>query len=149
MNKIFLALSIACFVLSACSPAAQAVHTPVVNRSVQSSPLAAILSSNGFDFSPICESPCFAYERMSPRMVANLQDNGNFIIHVFKDAGGVLDVQILYLVITQAYGQDLTNWIAEHLDASLRADQTGSVGNYDIWMRVYEDKGIITITPKG
>ena len=82
-------------------------------------------------------------------MVANVQENGGFAIHVFKDASGAVDVTVLSSVVTQAYGQDLTNWITEHLDASILEDQTGYVGNYTIWMRVYDDKGIVTITPNG
>jgi hypothetical protein len=111
--------------------------------------LSAILRSNGFNPGPFCDPPGFSYERMSPQMAANGKDNVEFIMHVFKDAGGALDVQVLQRVITQAYGQDFTDWIAEHLEAARRADQTGSIGNHTIWMRVYEDKGIIRIIQNG
>jgi hypothetical protein len=156
MNKKILTFSIALFILSACSQAAQTFDTPAANRqadvpmSALQSSLSEILKSNGFDQNPYCdESLCFSHESTPPQMVANVQENGGFAIHVFKDASGAVDVTVLSSVVTQAYGQDLTNWITEHLDASILEDQTGYVGNYTIWMRVYDDKGIVTITPNG
>lgn len=120
---------------------------PDLTMSARSSALSEVLLSNGFEINPICDTPCFTYESTSLRMAANIQDNDEFVIHIFKDTSGVLNVQALYLVITQAYGQELTNWIDEHLEASLQGDQSGSIGEYDIWIRVYEDKGIIRISP--
>jgi hypothetical protein len=156
MNKKFLAFSIAIFILSSCSQSTQTFDTPVANRqadipmSALQSSLSEILISNGFDQNPYCDdSLCFSHERMPPQMVANIQENGVFACHVFKDASGEVDITVLSLVVTQAYGQELTDWITENLDASLLEDQTGFVGNYTIWMRVYEDKGIVTITPNG
>jgi hypothetical protein len=111
--------------------------------------LSAILQSNGFSPGPYRDPPGFSYERMTPRMAANGKDNGEFILHVFKDAGGELDIQVVQRVITQAYGQDFTDWIAEHLEAARRADQAGHIGKYDIWIRVYEDKGIFRLILHG
>jgi hypothetical protein len=122
---------------------------PKKRAAIPADTLSAILRSSGFTLGPYRDPPGFSYERISPQMAANLKDNGEFIMHVFKNAGGVLDLHVLYLVIAQAYGQDFTDWIAEHLDAALRADQTGSIGKYTCWMRVYENKGIIRIMPGG
>jgi hypothetical protein len=159
MNNKFLGLCIAILLLSACAPSALSAATvqPVAVNKQASIPMSAlqtslseILKSNGFDQNLYCdEALCFSHERTLPQMVANVQENGGFAIHIFKNASGAIDLTVLSLIVTKAYGQDLTEWITGHLDASLAEDQTGSVGNYDIWMRVYEDKGIVTITPKG
>jgi hypothetical protein len=111
--------------------------------------LSEILRSNGFHPGPYGGPPGVSYERKDPRMAANGKENGEFVMHVFKDADGVLDKQVLSLVITQAYGPDFADWIANHLEAAVRADQAGRIGRHDIWMRVYEEKGIVRIIPHG
>jgi PBP1b-binding outer membrane lipoprotein LpoB len=156
MNNKFLGLCIAILFLSACSQAAATVQPVVANKqasipmSVLQTSLSETLKSNGFDQNLNCdEALCFSHERTLPQMVANVQENGGFAIHIFKDASGAINLSVLSQIVTKAYGQELTDWITGHLDASLAEDQTGSLGNYDIWMRVYADKGIVTITPKG
>jgi hypothetical protein len=111
--------------------------------------MSEILRDNGFHPGPYADPPGFSYQRMHPQMAVNGKEDGEFVMHVFKDADGSLDIQVLSLVITQAYGQDFTDWIAIHLGAAVRADQAGRIGRYDIWMRVYEEKGIIRIIPHG
>ncbi len=111
--------------------------------------LSEILKSNGFHPGPYADPPSFSYERMHPQMAVNGKENGEFIMHVFKDADGSLDTQVPSLVITQAYGPDFTDWVANHLEAAVIAEQAGRIGRYDIWMRVYEEKGIVRIIPHG
>ena len=111
--------------------------------------LSEILRNNGFTPGPYGDPPGFSYERKDPQMAANGKENSEFVMHVFKDADGVLDIQVLSLVITQAYGPDYTDWIANHLEAAVRADQAGRIGRHDIWMRVYDEKGIVRIIPHG
>jgi hypothetical protein len=156
MNKKFLAFSLVVLIMSACSISTQPALTPMAEKlatlpadDLQSSALAGILKSNGFAIRAHCASPCSAYERLSPQMTANIHENNQLIIQVFKDAQGVLDLQVLSLVVTQAYGAEFTSWITDHLDAALLEDQTGTIGGYTIWMRIYEEKGIINIRPKG
>ena len=171
MNIKILALGSIIFALSACSqpvldnqledpnrqvvipenaldPGPTSAVGPGVTMSARSSALSKVLLSNGFEINPICDTPCFTYESTSLRMAANIQGDDEFVIHVFKDSNGVLNMQVPYLLITQAFSQEISNWIDEHLEASLQGDQDGDVGEYNIWIRVYEDKGIIRITPR-
>jgi hypothetical protein len=111
--------------------------------------LSEILRSNGFHPGPYGDPPGFSYERMDPKMAANGKENGEFVMHFFKDTDGSLNIHVLSLVITQAYGPDYADWIADHLGAAIRADQAGRIGRHDIWMRVYEEKGIVRIIPHG
>jgi hypothetical protein len=116
---------------------------PFANR------LSEILKNNGFQLGPYNDPPGFSYERMDPQMAANGKENGEFVVHVFKETDGSLDITVLSCVITQAYGPDFTDWIDHHLEAAVRADQAGRIGRHDIWMRVYEEKGIVRIIPHG
>ena len=82
-------------------------------------------------------------------MVAKVYDSGVFSIQTVAGSSGVLDLQALNLVLTQAYGQNLTDWVTENLKASLRKEQTGSVGNYSIIMSgKANERLMITVTPK-
>ena len=156
MNKNFLAFSLVVLILSACSISTQAAQTPMAEKQAsisadaqQSSALAGILESNGFAGRAKCASDCSVYERLSPRMTANIHDNNQLIIQVFKDAGGVLDLQVTSLVVAQAYGREFATWITDHSNAAQLEDQTGLIGSYSIWMRIYEEKGIINIRHAG
>ena len=82
-------------------------------------------------------------------MVAKVYDSGVFSIQTVASSSGVLDLQVFNLVLTQAYGQELTDWVTENLKAALRKEQTGSVGNYQVTMSgKANERVIVTVTPK-
>jgi hypothetical protein len=163
--KCIIPIMIICF-LAACAPSEQAIQTAIAQTQAANptdSPtnvpsLAVIL---GFVLEPLyeanCPSSCTTYERVNPWMTADVFDNGEFEIF-----GGSSDTQLFYTVITQAYGLDYTNWVADHL-ASLLQDpnatsstseklcQTGSMGNFniEICMMDFGNRVWITISPKG
>jgi hypothetical protein len=166
MKKIII-ITIAIMLLSACEPSQKSIEnaisqtqaaitaltfTPIQEVQTPTRPpsFAEILGGNGFHQTRnYCTSICTSYELYQPQMIAKVYDNGMFSIEDVAPKGGVLDVQILYLVLTQAYGQDLTDWATEHLNASFRKEQTGSVGNFDITMSgKANERVIITIIPK-
>lgn len=166
MKKIIF-ISIAIMLLSACEPSQQSIENAISQTQAaittltfaphqeeqtptQPPSFAEILGSNGFhQTGNYCTSICTSYELYQPQMIAKVYDNGMFSIEDVAPKGGVLDVQILYLVLTQAYGQELTNWATDHLNASLRKEQSGSVGNCEITMSGKKnERVIITITPK-
>jgi hypothetical protein len=111
--------------------------------------ISEILRSNGFYPGAYRDPAGFSYERMEPRMAVNVKANGELVMHFFKDADGSLNLQVLSLVITQAYGQGFADWIDHHLAAAVEADQIGRIGRHDIWMMIYEEKGILRILPHG
>ena len=155
--KRMILISFLIVLLSACSPS----QTPVANPTSDPSALdtlakteppafTEILTANGFHQTRnYCTSVCTSYELYDPQMVAKVYDSGVFSIQTVAGSSGVLDLQTLNLVLTQAYGQDLTDWVTENLKASLRKEQTGSVGNYSIIMSgKANERLMITVTPK-
>lgn len=158
MKKIIF-VTIAFLLLSACAPstAQPQAAIPTIDPALQenltpSQPpaFAEILTTNGFHQTRnFCTSICTSYELYDPQMVAKVYDSGMFTIQTVAGSDGVLDMQVLNLVLTQAYGQDLIDWVTENLKASLRKEQTGSVGNYDITMSgKANERVVISVTPK-
>jgi hypothetical protein len=92
-------------------------------------------------------APCVSYERMNPWLVAKVQPNNEVEILGSKD-----DTEIIYPILTQLYGQDVTDWIANILPVLLQAkvDQSGSVRNIGIKMKQMDDgmRLWITVSPK-
>jgi hypothetical protein len=156
-NIIF--LTTAFILLSACAPSTSQTQAaiPTVDPGLQENltptqppAFAEILGNNDFHQTRnYCSSICTSYELYDPQMVAKVYDSGVFSIQSVADSSGALDLQVLNLVLTQAYGQETTDWVTENLKASLRKEQTGSVGNYDITMSgKANERVMITITPK-
>ena len=154
-NIIFITIGI--LLISACASLQTPVANPTTDLSAQENltlteppSYAEILGYNGFHQTRnFCTSICTSYELYDPQMVAKVYDSGVFSIQVTASSSGVLDLQVLNLVLTQAYGQELTDWVTENLKASLRKEQTGSFGNYDITMSgKANERLIVTVTPK-
>ena len=156
MKKIIL-ISFLIVLLSACSPSQTTVFNPTTDPSAldtlaltEPPVFPEILTANGFHQTRnYCTSICTSYELYDPQMVAKVYDSGMFTIQTVAGSDGVLDLQVLNLVLTQAYGQGLTDWVTENLKASLRKEQTGRVGNFDITMSGKANERVaISITPK-
>ena len=113
-------------------------------------PFAEILINNGFHQTRnYCTVTCTSYEIYDPQTIAKVNDDGTFSIQAVAGPGGVIDLQVFYLVLKQAYGQEFTDWAMEHLTASLRKEQTDSVGYYDVSMTGKANERVtITINPK-
>jgi len=113
-------------------------------------PLAEILINNGFHQTRnYCTVACTSYELYAPQTITKVNDDGTFSIQAVAGPGGVIDMQVFNLVLTQAYGQEYTDWATEHLNASLRKEQTDSLGNYDVSMTGKTNERVtITINPK-
>ena len=158
MNN-FVILTVAILLLSACatSTSQPQAANPTIDLVLQENltptqppAFAEMLTANGFHQTRnYCTSICTSYELYDPQMVAKVYDSGMFTIQTVAGNDGVLDLQILYLVLTQAYGQDLTAWVTENLKVSLRKEQTGRVGGFDITMSGKPNERVmISVTPK-
>ena len=112
--------------------------------------MAEILLNNGFHQTRnYCTDTCTSYEIYTPQTIAKVYEDGTFSIQAVAGPGGVIDMQVFSLVLTQAYGQEFTDWATDHLSASLRKEQTGSLGNYDVSMTGKANERVtITIDPK-
>jgi hypothetical protein len=171
MTKIkFITLALSICLLTACIMPAQAVQTAVAQTQAVRIPppisdsipeptaaflppsvVAAILGDNGFVLDPSlegnCASICTSYQRTGPWMVANVFDNGGLEI-----LSGKSDIQVLVTVIKQLYGEDITEWVADHIGLVINKNesQSGSASNYDIRMGENDNVNIvwIMITPK-
>jgi hypothetical protein len=142
----------ACAAKSPTQPAIPTNNAAILGNATPSQPpaFAEILGNYGFHQTRnYCTSICTSYELYDPQMVAKVYDSGMFTIQTTASSDGVLDMQIFYLVLTQAYGQEFSDWVAENLKAALRKEQTGSVGGYDITMSgKANERVMISITPK-
>jgi hypothetical protein len=146
--------------LNSCTPSQQAIDTaisqsqPAADSQLQDlvSPqtMAEILLNNGFHQTRnYCTDTCTSYEIYTPQTIAKVYEDGTFSIQAVAGPGGVIDMQVFSLVLTQAYGQEFTDWATDHLSASLRKEQTGSLGNYDVSMTGKANERVtITIDPK-
>lgn len=144
--KTNIIIIIVTFLLTACVPSAPApAPTPTEMPSI-----AGVLVSSGFvpesRYEADCSSPCTTYDHRNPWMIATVYDNG-----IFKIFGGRENIQDIFLLTTQLYGQDVTDWIADNLSILLRdkVDQTGTVRDIEIHMKQMDDGARlwITITP--
>jgi hypothetical protein len=80
-------------------------------------------------------------------MIAKVFTNGSFSIQTVANTSGVLDMQVINNILTQEYGQELTNWVTENFTAALRKEQTAAIGDYNITMSgKANEKMVITIT---
>lgn len=146
--------------LNSCTPSQQAIDAAISQSQpaadnqliglVPPQTLTEILLDNGFHQTRnYCTGTCTSYEIYTPQTIAKVNDDGTFSIQAVASAGGVLDLQVFNLVLTQAYGQELTDWAAEHLNAAMRKEQTDSLGNYGVSMTGKTNERVtITITPK-
>jgi hypothetical protein len=171
MTKIrFITLALSICLLAACIMPAQAVQTAVAQTQAVRIPLpisastpestatflpspfiAEILGNNGYVLDPSlegnCTAICTSYQRADPWVVANIFDNGGLEILTGKS-----DIPVIVPVIRQLYGEDVTEWIADHIGLVINKseNQSGSVRNYDI--RMGENDNVnnvwIMITPK-
>ena len=158
--KSTIIIAIAMLLLTACAPSQKPIDTAIsqsqpaaeseLKTSTSPQTLTEILLDNGFHQTRnYCTGTCTSYEVYTPQTIAKVYDDGTFSIQAVASTGGVLDLQVFNLVLTQAYGEELTDWAAEHLDRSFRKEQTGSLGNYDLTMTGKENERVtITITPK-
>jgi hypothetical protein len=150
MKKLII-IMFAIVLLSACaSNTATQTQSGASGPTPTPPPFAEILMNNGFHATRnYCTGTCTSYEIYAPQTIAKVYDNGTFSIQAVASTGGVLDLQVFNLVLTQAYGQSVTDWAAEHLNASYRKEQSGSLGNYDLTMTGKENERLtITIVPR-
>ncbi len=149
MKKVIL-IALAIILLAACAPKTQSTAPAATGPTPTPPPFAEILINNGFHQTRnYCTVACTSYELYDPQTIAKVNDDGTFSIQAVAGPGGVLDMQIFNLVLTQAYGEEVTDWATEHLIASLRKEQTDSLGFYDVSMTGKENERVtITINPK-
>ena len=160
MKRATLLTVLAIMLLTACAPSQRSMDSansqaPLAADSplqglVPPQTLTEILLNNGFHQTRnYCTGTCTSYEVYAPQTIAKVYDDGTFSIQAVASAGGELDLQVFNLVLAQAYGQELTDWAAEHLTPAMRKEQTDSLGNYDVSMTGNENERLtITITPK-
>ena len=56
-------------------------------------------------------------------------------------------MEVINNILTQEYGQELTNWVTENFTAALRKEQTATIRDYNTTMSgKANEKMIITIT---
>jgi hypothetical protein len=160
MKRAILLTVLAIILLTACAPsqgptdtdksqAPLAADSPLQDL-VPPQTLTEILLDNGFHQTRnYCTGTCTSYEVYTPQTIAKVYDDGTFSIQAVASTGGVPDLQVFNLVLTQAYGEELTDWAAEHLNAAMRKEQTDSLGSYGVSMTGKENERVtITITPK-
>ena len=96
-----------------------------------------ILLSNGFVYKGSTDGdyPSSKYEHETPLVTAIVFDNGRFQIAI----DDYNYTPFIYPIITQLYGQDITDWITVHSDVAMllsatTLEQTGTISGYDIQM---------------
>ena len=155
MNKIIF-LTIVILLLSACTPSQQVDETST-DQSAQEKftptlppAYSDILANNGFHQTRnYCTTICTSYELYEPHIIAKVYNNGSFTIQTDANNSGVLDLQVINIVLTQEYGQELTDWVTANLTAALRKEQVGEIGNNDITMSgKATERFMISVTPK-
>ena len=150
MKKVIITVCII-ILLTACAPKSASQTQSTASGPTPTPPaFAEILIDNGFHQTRnYCTVACTSYEIYDPQTIAKVNDDGTFSIQAVAGSGGVIDMQVFNLVLTQAYGQEFTDWATEHLTASLRKEQTDSLGNYDVSMTGKANERVtITINPK-
>ena len=149
MKKIIL-FALAILLCTACAPKTQSTAPVASGPTPTQPPFEDILINNGFHQTRnYCTGTCTSYEIYAPQTIAKVYDDGTFSIQAVAGSGGVIDMQVFNVVLTQAYGQEFTDWATDHLSASLRKEQTGSLGNYDVSMTGKANERVtITIDPK-
>ncbi len=147
--KKFTIISLAIIMLAACAPNTNSTDPAATGPTPTPPPFAEFLINNGFHQTRnYCTVACTSYELYNPQTIAKVNDDGTFSIQAVASARGVLDMQVVNLVLTQAYGQEFTDWATEHLSASLRKEQTDRLGFYDVSMTGKENERVtITINP--
>ena len=147
-NVIITAFAI--ILLTSCAPKSQPTAPVATGPTPTPPPFADILANNGFHQTRnYCTVACTSYELYDPQTIAKVNDDGTFSIQAVAGPGGVLDMQIFNLVLTQAYGREFTDWVTEHFTASLRKEQSDSVGFYYVSMTGKANERVtITIIPK-
>ena len=128
MKKTFL-IALAIILCTACASKTPTNVPVAAGPTPTQPPFAEILANNGFHQTRnYCTVACTSYELYDPQTIAKVNDDGTFSIQAVAGPGGVIDMQVFNLVLTQAYGQEFTDWATEHLSASLRKEQTDSRG---------------------
>ena len=144
--------------LAACAPSEAPRQTTIVQTQQASVPAEMpayltrfdpVLVQAGFIRQPIdeanCETPCTVYKG-NWDFVVEVYENGKFMLF----CGFTKDhMQEIYPIITQLYGQDVTDWILNQQAYAIN-DSNGSVGDFDIYLnQEFSDRALwINITPK-
>jgi hypothetical protein len=152
MKKFFFLMSVI-LLISACSPnQAPSEISPQPEKKLYTSTPAPVitdlLNNAGFHQTRnYCTVDCTSYELYDPHVIAKVFTNGSFSIQTVANTSGVLDMQVINNILTQEYGQELTNWVTENFTSALRKEQTAAIGDYNITMSgKANEKMVITIT---